>query len=223
MSKTNEKNGILLENRINIFTVEKGNLKVLLQRKTMDPYKGYWELPGKMLKKEETLEDNIDDLLIETIGTKKIYKEQNYTFSSIDRYPNERVIAISYIGLTDSRKVKINIENEEIETIEWFDITKLPKIAFDHKKIMDKAREGLKSKLTNTTILKNLFPSDFTLPELQNTFESIMNIKLDRRNFRKKFITLGLIEETGYNNIGGSGRPAKLYRFKENIKETNLF
>lgn len=223
MSKTNEKNSILLENRINIFTVEKGALKILLQRKTKDPYKGYWELPGSLLEKEETLEENIDKLLIETIGTKDIYKEQNYTFSSIDRYPNERVIATSYVGLTDKRLVKINKETEDIEDIEWFDIKELPKIAYDHKEILDKAREELKTKLTNTTILKNLFPSDFTLPELQNTFESIMNIKLDRRNFRKKFITLGLIEETGYNNIGGSGRPAKLYRFKENIKETNLF
>lgn len=223
MSKTNEKNSILLENRINIFTVENGNLKVLLQKKSKEPYKGYWELPGSLLKKDETLEENINNLLIETIGTKNIYKEQNYTFSSIDRYPNERVLATSYIGLTDTRKVKLNKNIEDIEDIQWFDMKELPKIAFDHKEIMDKARQELKSKLTNTTVLKNLFPSDFTLPELQNTFESIMNIKLDRRNFRKKFITLGLIEETGYNNIGGSGRPAKLYRFKENIKETNLF
>ena len=223
MSKTNEKNSILLENRINIYTVEKGKLKILLQRKSKEPYKGYWELPGSLLKKEETLEENIDNLLTETIGTKDIYKEQNYTFSNIDRYPNERVLATSYIALTDKRLVKLNKEAEGIEDIEWFDIKELPKIAYDHKEILDKAREELKTKLTNTTILKNLFPSDFTLPELQNTFESIMNIKLDRRNFRKKFITLGLIEETGYNNIGGSGRPAKLYRFKENIKETNLF
>ena len=220
MSKNNNENSVILESVINIFTVEKGILKVLLQRKTNEPYKGYWKLPGEFLKNTETLEDNINNLLIETIGTKDIYNEQNYTFSSINRYPNERIITTSYIGLTDTRKVKLN---EKIEEIGWFDIRELPKIAFDHKEIIDKAREQLRSKLINTTILKNLFPADFTLPELQNTFESIMNIKLDRRNFRKKFITLGLIEETGYNNIGGSGRPAKLYRFKENIKETNLF
>ena len=223
MSKTNEKNSILLETRINIFAVDGGNLKILLQKKLREPYKGYWELPGMFLKKDETLEDNINDLLLETIGTKDIYVEQNYTFSSIDRFPNERVLATSYIGLIDIRKVTQKKESSEKELIEWFDIKELPKIAFDHKEIIDKAREKLKSKLTNTTVLKKLFPSEFTLPELQNTFESIMNIKLDRRNFRKKFITLGLIEETGYNNIGGSGRPAKLYRFKENIKETNLF
>lgn len=222
MGKTNEKNSVMMENRINIFTVEKGKLKILLQRKTKDPYKGYWELPGKMLDKEKTLEENTDEILEETISTKNVYKEQNYTFSGLDRYPNERVIATSYIALTDEKTVKLK-GSEEVEDIAWFDIKELPKIAFDHKEIMDKAREQLKSKLTNTTILKNLFPADFTLPEIQNIFESIMNIKLDRRNFRKKFINLGLIEETGYNNVGGSGRPAKLYRFKENIKDTNLF
>lgn len=222
MGKTNEKNSVMMENRINIFTVEKGKLKILLQRKTKDPYKGYWELPGKMLDKEKTLEENTDEILEETLSTKNVYKEQNYTFSGLDRYPNERVIAVSYIALTDEKTVKLK-SSEEVEDIAWFDIKELPKIAFDHKEIIDKARIQLKEKLTNTTVLKNLFPEEFTLPEIQNIFESIMNIKLDRRNFRKKFINLGLIEETGYNNVGGSGRPAKLYRFKENIKDTNLF
>jgi 8-oxo-dGTP diphosphatase len=223
MSKNNNENNIILENIISIFTIEKGTLKVLLQRKKTEPYKGYWRLPGNILNNAITIEQNIDEILDETIGTSNIYKEQVYTFSNIDRYPSERIIATTYVALTDNKTIEIKKEDAQIEDTDWFDINALPKIAFDHKEIMDKAREELKSKLTNTTILKKLFPSDFTLPELQNTFESIMNIKLDRRNFRKKFITLGIIEETGYNNIGGSGRPAKLYRFKENIKETNLF
>lgn len=223
MSKNNNENNIILENIISIFTIEKGTLKVLLQRKKTEPYKGYWRLPGNILNNAITIEQNIDEILDETIGTSNIYKEQVYTFSNIDRYPSERIIATTYVALTDNKTIEIKKEDAQIEDTEWFGINALPKIAFDHKEIMDKAREELKSKLTNTTILKKLFPSDFTLPELQNTFESIMNIKLDRRNFRKKFITLGIIEETGYNNIGGSGRPAKLYRFKENIKETNLF
>lgn len=223
MSKNNNENNIILENIISIFTIEKGTLKVLLQRKKTEPYKGYWRLPGNILNNAITIEQNIDEILDETIGTSNIYKEQVYTFSNIDRYPSERIIATTYVALTDNKTIEIKKEDTQIEDTDWFDINALPKIAFDHKEIMDKAREELKSKLTNTTILKKLFPSDFTLPELQNTFESIMNIKLDRRNFRKKFITLGIIEETGYNNIGGSGRPAKLYRFKENIKETNLF
>ena len=223
MNKINNENAIILENIINIFTVEKGNLKILLQRKTTEPYKGYWQLPGEFLKNTLTLEENVEQILNKTIGTSNIYKEQNYTFSNINRYPNERIIATSYIALTDSKTIEIKKDETETEDTNWFNIKELPKLAFDHKEIIEVALINLKTKLNNINILKQLFPSDFTLPELQNIFESITNTKLDRRNFRKKFINLDLIEETGYNNIGGSGRPAKLYRFKENIKEINLF
>lgn len=217
MSK--KEDSFILESLINIFTVEKGKLKVLLERKKEDPYKGYWILPKETLKKETTLEITIESILNRTINTSKIYTEQNYTFSKIDRYPGSRVITTSYIGLVDNKKVKLNDELE----LNWFNLEELPKIGYDHKGIIENAQQLLKTKLVNTTILKNLFPNEFTLPELQSVFESIMNKKLDRRNFRKKFLTLNLIEETGNNNLGGSGRPAKLYKFKENIKDINLF
>lgn len=219
MSKSKETD-IVLEALINIFTVEKGKLKILLTRKKEDPYKGYWILPGKTIEYEETLENTIDEILLEKIGTTDIYIEQNHTFSEVDRNPNNRVIATSYIGLIDSKTIEIKSNQEENS---WFALNEIPKMAFDHKNIIEKSREELKTKLTNTVILKRLFPSDFTLPELQNIYESILNITIDRRNFRKKILNLGLIEDTGYNNIGGSGRPAKLYKFKENIKEINLF
>ena len=217
MSK--KEDSFMLESLINIFTVEKGKLKILLERKKEDPYKGYWILPNETLKKDTTLEVTIESILNRTINTSKIYIEQNYTFSGIDRYPGNRIISTSYIGLVDNKKLKLN---DEIE-LNWFNLDELPKIGYDHKKIIETSKELLKTKLVNTTILKNLFPSEFTLPELQSVFESIMNKNLDRRNFRKKFLTLNLIEETGNNSVGGSGRPAKLYKFKENIKDVNLF
>ncbi len=218
MSKIKE-DSFILESLINIFTVEKGNLKILLERKKEEPYKGYWILPNETLKKDTTLEVTIESILNRTINTSKIYTEQNYTFSGIDRYPGNRIISTSYIGLVDNKIIKLN---EEIE-LNWFNLDELPKIGYDHKEIIESSKELLKTKLVNTTILKNLFPSEFTLPELQSVFESIMNKNLDRRNFRKKFLTLNLIEETGNNSIGGSGRPAKLYKFKEKIKDINLF
>lgn len=217
MSK--KEDSFILESLINIFTVEKGKLKILLERKKEDPYKGYWILPNETLKKDTTLEVTIESILNRTINTSKIYIEQNYTFSGIDRYPGNRIVSTSYIGLVDNKKLKLN---DEIE-LNWFNLDELPKIGYDHKEIIETSKELLKTKLVNTTILKNLFPNEFTLPELQSVFESIMNKNLDRRNFRKKFLTLNLIEETGNNSIGGSGRPAKLYRFKENIKDVNLF
>lgn len=223
MSKLKNENSVMLETLINIFTVDKGKLKILLTRKKDEPYKGYWILPADILSNEKTLEETIDNILNQTIGTSNIYIEQNHTFSNINRNPSDRVIATSYIGLVDSKTMEIKRNIQENLDSSWFTIDEIPKMAYDHKEIIEKARELLKTKLINSNILKILFPSDFTLPELQSIYESIMNTKLDRRNFRKKFINLNLIEETGYNNIGGSGRPAKLYRFKENIKEINLF
>ena len=208
MNKMNNENTVFVEVLTNIFTVEKGKLKILLARKNTEPYKGYWELPNKILSNEETLEETKEKILEETIGTSNIYTEQNYTFSKLDRNPNNRILATSYIGLIDSKTIEIKNKKNE-NNWEWFTINELPKIAFDHKEVIENATELLKTKLVSANILKKLFPSDFTLP--------------DRRNFRKKFINLGLIEDTGYKSEGRSGRPAKLYRFKETIKETYLF
>ena len=219
MSKLKDENGVLLETLINMFTVEKGVLKILLEKKQKDPYKGYWILPNDILKKNITLEENIEETIKRVINTSKIYLKQDFTFSSINRNPNERIIATSYIALVDSKVLKVN-DNIELK---WFDLEELPKIGYDHKEIIGKSRETLKKGLLTTTILKNLFPSNFTLPELQSVFESIMNKKLDRRNFRKKILNLNLIEELENTNKSGSGRPAKLYKFKENLKEINLF
>lgn len=223
MSKPKNENGVLLETLINIFTVEKGKLKILLVRKKDEPYKGYWTLPNKLITNEETLQDGINNILKEQLGLKEIYNEQDYTFSNINRNPNERVIGTSYIGLIDSKTIEIKREKKDGIETEWFSINEIPKMAYDHKEIIEKSIDKLKTKLVNSNVLKSLFPSDFTLPELQNIYESILNTTLDRRNFRKKFISLGLIEDTGYKNEGGSGRPAKLYKFKEDIKEINLF
>lgn len=219
MSKLKDENGVLLETLINMFTVEKGVLKILLEKKQKDPYKGYWILPNDILKKNITLEENIEETIKRVVNTSKIYLKQDFTFSSINRNPNERIIATSYIALVDNRVLKINNDVE----LKWFDLEELPKIGYDHKEIIEKSRETLKKGLLTTTILKNLFPNSFTLPEVQSVFESIMNKKLDRRNFRKKILNLNLIEELGQSSVGGSGRPAKLYKFKENLKEINLF
>jgi 8-oxo-dGTP diphosphatase len=96
-------------------------------------------------------------------------------------------------------------------------------MAYDHEQIVVDSIEHLKKKIVNSNVLKSLFPSDFSLPELQNVYEQLLNKDLDRRNFRKKFINLGLIEDTGYKNESNAGRPAKLYRFKEEIKVKDLF
>lgn len=214
---------INIETLISIFTEEKGKLKVLLMRKKSDPYKGYWVLPGEILSALETLEDNITDAIYEKIGLTTLYIEQCHTYSNINRDPDKRVVAVTYIGLIDSVLLKLKKEERPDTEIAWFDVYDLPKLAYDHNQIIDKSFIYLKKKIVNTNILKSLFPSDFTLPEIQKLYEQILDKKFDRRNFRKKFISMGLIEDTGYNNEGSTGRPAKLYRFKDNIDSINLF
>lgn len=212
-----------LETLISIFTIDKSELKVLLLRKKTEPYKGYWILPGNALKNDETLEDNVTDTVLDKTGLLNVYIEQCYTFSSIDRDPDARVIATSFIGLVDSKSVEIKREERPEYETAWFSISELPKLGYDHENILARNIDYLKKKIVNSNVLKSLFPSDFTLPELQHVYEQILGKELDRRNFRKKFIGLDLIEDTLEKNTGFNGRPAKLYRFKDEIKEINLF
>jgi len=211
-----------IESLIGIFTIEKGKIKILLVKKTKDPYKGYWKLPGSRVRIDETLEDNVTRVVVDKLGIPSLYIEQCYTFSDLNRNPESRVIATSYMGLINNITLKLKQQPTDLEC-EWFDINAIPKTAFDHDKIINKLITSFKSKIVNSNILKILFPSDFTLPELQKIYEQVLDTNLDRRNFRKKLMNLGYIEDTGDVNEGGTGGPAKLYRFKEEIEETNLF
>lgn len=223
MDSSTEKYYNILESLVSIFTIDKGDVKVLLIRKKSDPYKGYWILPGGIVSREETIEENVAHAISKKLGLHDVYLEQCHISSQLNRDPDDRIIAISYIGLVDNVTALLKREvREEIET-SWFKIDDIPKMAYDHAEILQKNIQFLRSKIVNSSVLKSLFPSDFTLPELQHAYEQILGRILDRRNFRKKFISLGLVDDTGDKNVGGNGRPAKLYRFKEEMKERNLF
>lgn len=213
---------IELESLIGIFTIDKGRIQILLRHKKKDPYKGYWILPGSTVQ-NETLEDNITSIIVDKLGLPSLYVEQCHTFSALDRIPDKRVVATTYMGLIDNVTLYLKKEPRDGVELAWFDIHEIPKMAYDHEKIIAKLVEYFKGRIINSNILRILFPSDFTLPELQKVYEQILSVSLDRRNFRKKLINLGYIEDTGDINEGVTGRPAKLYRFKENIKEKNLF
>lgn len=223
MDVLNIENSNFLETLISIFSVEKGDIKILLVKNQEDPYKGYWILPNGILTNNETLEENIEKTLFNQTGLKDVTVEQCKMFSNIDRNPNARVIGVSFIGLIDSKSIELKREAREDYELEWFLIDELPKIGYDHEQITINSINTLKQKLLSSDVLKTLFPSDFTLPELQKIFEQILGKKLDRRNFRKKFLSLDLIEDTNEKNIGCNGRPAKLYKFKDDIKNINIF
>lgn len=206
----------------NIFMVDKGIIKILLLKKETDPYRGYWSLPRGILADDETVLDSAIDISYRFTGIKNIIFDENSVFSNVDRINDERILGISCIGLTDSVTVSLR-QSEAILEYDWFNIKNLPKMIYDHSDIASKAIIDLKKVLDDFKLLKRLFPSDFTLPELQKVYEQILDTELDRRNFRKKLMSLDVLEPTGDNNMGESGRPAKLYRFKEDLEEKKLF
>lgn len=207
-----------IEVLVNVFTIDKNKLKVLLIRRFEEPFKGYWMLPSNLLMTTETIEECAKDTVDEYLGVSDIYLKQCNVFSKIDRLPNDRIVANSLIGLIDKESLLLKKKKTEYEGV-WFPIDEIPKMVFDHADILKDAVNYLKQQLRNLEILKVLFPSDFTLPELQSVYEQILEKKLDRRNFRKKMLNFDLLEDTGDKNNNKNGRPAKLYRFKEEIEE----
>lgn len=218
-----EEYAVILETLVSIFTVDKGSLKVLLMKKKTDPYHGYWILPSNIMTNKETLEDNIYSTINGRLGYPEMYLEQGHIFSNLDRDPDERIVGVSYLALIDSKTLEIKKEDRPDLELQWFNIDYIPKMGYDHEIIVKDSIKLLSKKLLNSKVLKNLFPSDFTLPEIQKVYEQILGRELDRRNFRKKFINLGLVTDTGDKNIGGNGRPGKLYRFNEDLRERDLF
>lgn len=214
----------IVESVMCLFSADEGVVKVLLTRKKNEPYKGYWCLPNDTVSVEETIEENIKSLMNEQYQYSNFYMEQSGTFSDLNRDPENRIIGVSYLGLIDSvRAFIMHPEMEEIDEVAWFPIRNLPKIGYDHEEIILKAISDVKKELVNIEVLKQLFPGDFTLTEIQKVYEQVLGIELDRRNFRKKFLSFNVIEETGEKTEGHNGRPAMLYRFKENVKNKNLF
>ena len=209
-----------IEVLVAIFTIVDGEFKVLMSRKKAEPYKGYWMLPSSIATKEDRLEDTIDKFVEDKYCLKNLEYEHNYTFDELARNPKKRTIGVSYITIVDSRIVA---EIELDESSCWFNVDVLPKMAYDHENIMNKANQILKEKIIQSSTLKKIFPSDFTLPEIGKMYEQVLGYGFDKRNFRKKFMKADLVEETGDKTVSTNGRPAKLYRFKEKIENKLLF
>ncbi len=209
-----------VEALVNLYTVDNGELKILLFKKSDDPFKGYWMLPSNLVLNKETIAECADATIKEKLGVENVYTETGSVFSDLERIPDTRIIGISVIALIDT--VKLNVDLEDREEYSWFNIDSIPKTIYDHGEIIESTTEILKNKLLNTKYLKEFFPSDFTMPELQRLFEQLLNKTIDRRNFRKKLLSLDIIEDTGDKNISLSGRPARLYRFKD-VDDKNVF
>lgn len=208
---------------LGLFTIDKGKIKVFLIKKGGEPYKGYWILPSKGLSYKETFEQNTHTLLTEYVGLENVYTEVFKAFEDKEEALSDKVVHVSTLALVDD--ITATYKRKELEQIEsnWFDIDSFPKLGYNHEEVIVAMIEYLKQKIKTTHLLKLLFPSDFTLPEMQSVCEQIEGHSLDRRNFRKKILSLDIIEDTGFKNETTNGRPAKLYRFKEDVEKLNLF
>ncbi len=198
---------------ITIFTIRDNQLKLLLIRRALDPYRGRWALPGGFINMDEDLESAARRELAEETGLSGIYLEQLYTYSKPDRDPRERVITVAYYALIPSDKLRLYAATDA-EAVGWFGLEELPKLAFDHAEIVTTAHERLVAKLDYSTLGFQFLADEFTLMELQRVYEIILQEELDKRNFRKWALALDQIEETGEQRRDGPHRPAKLYRVK---------
>ena len=214
-----EKNNPLYKNQgihliTSIFTVEEGILKVLLIRRNNEPYKDKWALVGGALYNNEIVEDGVLREINEKTGIKDIDLFFSSLVSDVNRSPIMRMLALTYVGLVDYKKLTLVKETLKTNDCDWFNISNIPDLAYDHNKIFNQSLEKLKELIETTDILKSLFSKEFTIPEIQNVYETILGKELDRRNFRKKLLQGNLIIETNnYKNYKGN-KPAKLYKFR---------
>lgn len=205
-----------------LFTVEQGVVKVLLIKRNNEPFYGDWVLTGGALYNNETLEEGAKRELKEKTGIDNVPLKQFKAFGKIDRSPVMRMVAIGYIGIIDSKRVNILRKTRNTKDADWVPIDKVPHLGYDHNEILEAAIEELKKDIINSNILKSLFPDGITIPELQKTYEAILGRKFDRRNFRKKILSLNLLEDTNELGRFEGNKPAKIYRFKDKIDEIDV-
>ena len=201
-----------------VFTMKDNKLKVLLVKRGNEPFKDSWALPGGFINKNESLEDAARRELLEETGVKEVYLEQLYTFGKPNRDPRGRIVTVAYYAIIKSKGVELRAQEDAVEA-RWFPAYKIPKLAFDHKDIVTYALKRLKWKMEYTTVGFQLLPKKFTLTQLQKVYEIVFNKKFDKRNFRKKIISLNLIKATGEKTTDVAHRPAELYSFKSRIGE----
>jgi 8-oxo-dGTP diphosphatase len=195
-----------------IFTVLEDRLHLLLIQMTKVPYKGMWALPGGLIQNDESLDAAAVRILYEETGVADVYLEQLYTFGRPDRDPAGRVVSIAYFALIHAAGMALCTQPKYAE-VRWWPCATLPPLAYDHDAVAAYAQQRLEWKLAYTNVVWSLLPRRFALTELQKVYEAVLGKKLDKRNFRKKILALGLVEPVGETAMRGAHRPAMLYRF----------
>lgn len=189
-------------------------LKLLLIQRGSEPFKGSWALPGGFVDMEETLEEAALRELEEETGVKDLFVEQLYTYGAIDRDPRGRVISVAYFALVNLQDHPA-VASSDADKAEWFLLDELPELAFDHSEIISMANSRLSAKVRYQPIGFELLPEEFTLGQLQQLYETVLNVEaFNKRNFRTRILRTGILEEVGrQQNV--AHRPAVLYKFNQ--------
>ncbi len=218
MTLTASRNGRSLAHTVAVdvvlFTIQDRVLKVLLVKRQQVPYRGMWALPGGLVGEDESVDAAALRELQEETNIGNIYLEQLYTFGDLDRDPRGRVTTVAYYALVNWQQFQLKAR-QRVSEASWFPVKRLPALAFDHRQIVDYALERLRNKSNYTTVGFQLLPRQFTLTELQSSYEVIVGQRLDKRNFRRKMLQLGILKGTQAFKTNGRQRPARLYTFPE--------
>lgn len=203
-----------------IFGFDKEGLKILLIKRDFEPEKGKWSLMGGFLKKSESLNDAAIRVLNHYTGLQNIYMEQFYAYSEVDRDPEERTISVAYYAL-------INIENHNTELIrnyhaEWFNISKMPKLIFDHDEMVAHAVRRLRYRTSTKPVGFELLPEKFTMRQLLELYEAILDKELDKRNFISKINSLDILVKLNEKDMLSSRKGSFLYMFDKEKYDAKL-
>jgi len=195
-----------------IFGFDGQQLNVLLIQRGIDPYKGAWAFPGGFLRMEETLEECAQRELKEETGLDNIYMEQFGTFSEVERDPRWRVVTTAFYALVKISEVK---GGDDAADAKWFPINQVPTLTFDHDRILRVAMRKLREDLHFRPVGFELLPEKFTMPQLQHLYEAILGVHFDRRNFMKKMLYIGILDDTGEKQESHAHRSATYFRFNK--------
>jgi len=197
-----------------VFGFDGKDLHILLIERGLEPFKGSWALPGGFLNIDESAEEGARRELREETGVKDIFLEQFHTFTEVHRDPRERVISIAYYALIRKSDYQV-IAGDDAAKAAWFLVDELPPLAFDHYDVITKAKEHLRLRLATKPIAFRLLDKKFKMSELQRLYERINGTSYDRRNFAKKMVATGFLNDEGPNPEPEQCRAATLYSFCE--------
>lgn len=195
-----------------VFGYEAGTISILLVKRKYEPFKGRWAIPGGFVLNNESLEEAVQRELKEETGIHINYLEQLYTFGNPERDPRNRVVTVAYFGLIKPSTFKI-VADTDAEEVQWFKITDLPSLSFDHADILKLAINRLQGKITYEPIGFELLDEKFPFSDLEKLYSTLLGRPVDRRNFRKKILSLNILDELDEKFSRGSGRPANLFKF----------